>query len=114
MSGETKKTDEIIDGNIESSLEETPYGIKKNLKVNCNIKFKNFKVRAGKIRLKFPVELAQKAVIEKTTEGEKAISEEIFKGGEVIELKNVCLKECGLTIDIPQLIQEIISSKVKQ
>ena len=114
MSGEKKKTEEIIDSNIESGLEETPYGIKKNLKVNCCLKFKNFKVRAGKIRLKFPVELAQKAVIEKTAEGEKAISEENFKGGEEIELKNVCLKECELTIDIPQIIQEIISSKGKE
>ncbi|PIV28941.1 MAG: hypothetical protein COS36_00400 [Candidatus Altarchaeum sp. CG03_land_8_20_14_0_80_32_618] len=114
MSGEAKKTEKNIDGNIESSIEESDYEIKKNLNAYCDIKIKNFNVRMGKIHLKFPVELTQKAVIEKTAESEKGSNEKILKGGNEIELKNVSLEHGNMRISIPQLVQEIISSKRKQ
>ncbi|MDI6730107.1 MAG: hypothetical protein QMD06_01005 [Candidatus Altarchaeum sp.] len=113
MSDEKKKSNEEIEG-IESSIEETPQGIRKNLKVNCSIKCKNFKVNAGKIRLKFPVEIAEKNIIEKRDENVTDTSAQIFKGGQEIELKNVHVKEGKITINIPMLVQEILSIRRKE
>ncbi len=108
MSNEKKKSDEEIEC-IKSSIEETPQGIRKNLKVDCSIKCKNFKINAEKIHLKFPVEIAEKNITEKTDENATDTSAQIFKGGEEIELKNVRVEEGKITINIPMLVQEILS-----
>lgn len=112
MANEKKEKEE--DNFMIEGVEEFPYGIKKKMNVNTNIQIKNFKVVARKISVKFPVEVSEKAFVEKTKEGEKGVSEKILKGGDEVELKNVSIEEGSINVKIPQIIQEIISSKGKQ
>jgi len=113
MSDGKKKSDEEIEC-IKSGIEETPQGIRKNLKADFSIKCKNFKANAEKIHLKFPIEIAEKNIVEKTDEKVTDTSAQISKGGQEIELKNVRVEEGKLTINIPMLVQEILSIGKKE
>lgn len=97
---------------IQSSVDET--GNKKNLNANFGIEGKGIRINAKKIYIKFPVEIAKKEIIEKTDEGIKDESAQIYRGGEEIELKNVRAEEGKLAINIPMLVQEILSTGNKE
>jgi len=102
-----EKKDEI---EIVNNVEDTPSGIKKNLMAGGSIKFKNIKVKAGKIHLKFPVEI----ISDGKTETKKEENKKNLEGGEEIELKNVFVEHGNILISIPQFEQEIISPKSKK